>query len=144
MDGIKEVFQGSGRKPFQMVENYESGKLRDKTLNNNFTRSGGSPAGAMTGGSSKGVDAIAAAFNDHNAMMEYWAQIGWQAAQHVNKNDPYVRQLEKQLRSLDLEEIVTAHDKAVDNMLATELNISPANEVDLDLSPPPIDLPPTI
>lgn len=139
-DRLVEALQGKARKPHQLVNNLEAGKLRDKHLNNNFVRSGGAPAGNMTGGGGEAGDKIAQAFFDHNAMMEYWAQVGWQAAQKVNKNDPYVRQLEQKLRDVGLEEIVTAHDKAVDNMLNTELNISPPNIVDLDLSPPPKDL----
>ena len=138
---IVEAMQGKGRKPFQFTNVLEMGKMRDKHLNSNYVRSGGSPAGSMTGGGGDAGDKIAQAFYDHNAMMEYWAQLGWQAAQKVNKNNPYVRELEQKLRDVGLEEIVTAHDKAVDNMLNTELNISPPNIVDLDLSPPPKDLP---
>lgn len=127
------------RKPWQVTEEVELMKLEDKTNNYNSTRSGGLPAAIMVG-SGKGIESIIQALFDSNAMSEYWSQIGWRATERATKNDPHVQLLEKILTQQGLEELVIAHDKAVDSMLETELYVTPIDYVNMNPSPGPIQL----
>ena len=138
----KPAETSSRRKAFQIVEQFEAGKLVEKKDNPNSTRPSGTPAATLTSGVPAGdaFDKIAQALFDMNAMNEYWAQVGWASAEKATKNNPHVRQLEQVLKDKDLEELITAHDKAVDSMLNIELNITPPDRVDLDMSPSPFDL----
>lgn len=96
----------------------------EKTYNNNYTHSQGDASPGMSMGSGAGKPSMpssagAAASNaaeamyHHNAIIEYWAQIGWQAAERTSNYKTYVELLENDLIKKDLEEIVDIHDKAV-------------------------------
>lgn len=83
---------------------------------------------------------IATALQDKNAIDEYWAQIGWASTERASKNQVHIRMMEEVLKNKNLEELVTAHSLAVNNMLTSVFADNPLVRVNLDLSPSPFGI----
>jgi hypothetical protein len=148
-DYSNQIAGGYLNKPHKPIRVLIAFNELEKMYNNNYTKTlGDGSGGASPGGSSMTTGAppdstdIAKAIHNHTAIVEYWAQIGWAAAERSSNYRQYISLLEEELRGKEMAGIVEMHDKAAKNVYENNKNL-PSGTTDrpAELDPSPLPMP---